>query len=153
MQEKLSAHAEKRLQEMVSKLKADGKRLTPQRLAVLKTLAVSKNHPSVEDIYNSLKEDFPTMSIATVYKTVALLKEEGELQELNFGTAGSRYDGNKPFPHPHLVCMNCDTIIDLDSLPLEQMIAAVGKETGAKILHHRLDFFGICPSCKGKEKG
>lgn len=148
MQDTMNERARTRLEEMTKKLRAEGKRLTPQRLAVLKVLALSKHHPSVEDVYSELKDDFPTMSIATVYKTVSLLKEEGELQELNFGAAGSRYDGNKPYPHPHLVCLNCKKIMDLDNLPLEKIIEDVSRETGATITNHRLDFFGVCPACE-----
>ena len=65
-------------------------------------VATSAGHPSVEQVYESLKADFPTTSLATVYKTVTLLKEMGEILELAFGNDGSRYDGNKAYPHPHL---------------------------------------------------
>jgi Fur family peroxide stress response transcriptional regulator len=93
-----------RLQEMISKLKARNFRLTPQRLAVLKILAASHDHPSVERTYEQVKKKFPTTSLATIYKTIALLKEVNEVLEI-CGTEGSRFDGNKPYPHPHVICL------------------------------------------------
>ena len=59
-------------------------------------------------------QNLPTTSLATVYKTVALIKELGEVLELAFGDGSNRYDGNKPYPHPHVVCIKCKTIIDPD---------------------------------------
>ena len=97
---------------MVAVLKKHGLRITPQRLAVLKILAKSENHPEVEWIYRSIKKDFPTTSLATVYKTIHLLKELNQVLELGFADRGSRYDGNKPYPHPHIICTSCGAIVD-----------------------------------------
>ena len=68
-----------RLDKMIHRLKEQGVRLTPQRLAVLKILAKSGGHPSLETIYERVKPDFPTTSLATIYKTVNLLKNLGEV--------------------------------------------------------------------------
>ena len=68
-----------RLEQMVARLKELNCRITPQRLAILKILAVSKGHPSVEEIYAQVQANFPMTSLATVYKTVTLLKEAGEV--------------------------------------------------------------------------
>ena len=95
-----SANIEQRLNQMLSKLKEHEFRLTPQRLAVLKVLAVSEGHPTVERIYETVRAEFPTTSIATIYKTVNLLKQLNEVLELGFPDGSNRYDGNKPYPHP-----------------------------------------------------
>ena len=71
-------HPQTRLDEMVAKLRQRGYRLTPQRIAMLGILAASAGHPSVEQVCESLKADFPMTSLATVYKTVTLLKEMGK---------------------------------------------------------------------------
>jgi Fur family peroxide stress response transcriptional regulator len=68
-----------RREEMISRLKERGFRLTPQRLAVVEILSVSSGHPSVERIYEEVKRRFPTTSLATVYKTVSVLKELREV--------------------------------------------------------------------------
>ena len=142
---------QKRLDELIAKLKTQGYRLTPQRIAILKILTASTGHPSVDQVYESVKADFPMTSLATVYKTVTLLKEMGEILELGFGNDGNRYDGNKPYPHPHLVCIKCKRIIDPDVVALAELSQQVASTTGFKIVSHRLDFYGICPQCQEQE--
>lgn len=141
---------QKRLEEMIGRLRDNGCRITPQRHAILNFLANSNDHPSAEDIYDELLIYYPTMSFATIYKTLNLLKKEGEVLELEFSEHGNRYDGKKPFPHPHVICTACDTIIDPSELELEQITQKMMVETGFKIMSHRLDFFGLCPDCQGK---
>ena len=135
---------------MLSKLKAHDFRLTPQRLAVLKVLAVSEGHPSVERIYETVGAEFPTTSIATIYKTVNLLKQLNEVLELGFPDGSNRYDGNNPYPHPHLVCTHCKKIIDPDLSSLQDLTQELVRETGFRILNHRMDFFGICSEYQDK---
>lgn len=137
-----------RSEAMIKRFKELNFRITPQRLAILKILAESKGHPSVEDIFNQLKPGFPTTSLATIYKTVHLLKEIGEIVELDFSEESNRYDGNRPYPHPHLICTKCKTIIDPDVVTVDDLSKELAKKTGYKILNHRLDFFGICPRCQ-----
>jgi Fur family peroxide stress response transcriptional regulator len=135
---------------MIQKMRDAGCRITPQRIAILRVLSISKGHPSVEDIYEQVKEEFPTTSLATVYKNISMLKELGEVQELSFSAESSRYDGNRPDPHPHLICTRCKKIIDPDLESLESVSAELVRETGFSITSHRLDFFGICPDCQKK---
>ena len=139
---------EQRFNIIVKKLKAHGHKLTPQRLAVARVLAASEGHPDVETIYQRIRYDFPTMSLATVYRNVVLLKSLGEVLELGFPDASNRYDGNKPHPHPHLICVRCRRIIDPDIDSLTNVTRELVDETGFEILTHRLDFFGICPDCQ-----
>ena len=143
-----SVTAKQRLDQMILKLKGHDFRITPQRLAVLKVLAASEGHPSVERIYESVRFQFPTTSIATIYKTVALLKQENEVLEISFPDGSNRYDGNKPYPHPHLICTRCKKIIDPDLSSLEDLAKEVTKETGFQIHTHRVDFFGLCRECQ-----
>ena len=140
------------MDQMVSKLREHKFRITPQRMAVLRALAGSDEHPSVEMVYETVKRDFPTTSIATIYKTFHVLKEINEVLEISFPDGSNRYDGNKPFFHPHVICVRCQKVIDLDLGTLKDMTAEVVNETGFDILAHRLDFFGICAGCKMKER-
>ena len=139
---------ETRLEELIEKLRERNYRITPQRMAVLKILAISDGHPSVEQVHEQMKVDFPTTSLATVYKTVTLLKEMGEVLELGFGDGGNRYDGNKPYPHPHLICTQCGAIEDLEVGAVYDIPQRVARDTGYRIVSHRLDFFGVCPDCQ-----
>ena len=137
----------KRFNSILKKLRDNHHKLTPQRMAIVKILAHSNGHPNVEKIYKLLQDDFPTMSLATVYRNVMLLKSLGEVLELGFPDGSNRYDGNKPYPHPHVICVECKKVIDPDLSTLHDMAQEVADETGFKILTHRLDFFGICGEC------
>jgi Fur family peroxide stress response transcriptional regulator len=140
-----------RLNEIITKLKEQGCRMTPQRLAVLKVLANSEEHLSAEKIYERVKPRFPFTSLATIYKTVTLLKKMGEIMELGFVDDSNRYDGIRPYPHPHLICLKCKKIIDPDIPALSELPQEVAQKTGYRIMNHRLDFFGICPSCQKRK--
>ena len=142
------ADTDVRLEKMIQKLRKNDYRITPQRLAILKILAESKGHPSVEGIYEQVKPVFTTTSLATIYKNVSILKALGEVLELGFSDDSNRYDGNKPHPHPHVVCTICKKIIDPDLDTLKDVTQELKEETGFQIVYHRLDFFGICPACQ-----
>jgi len=137
-----------RLEQMTKVLREKGCRLTPQRLALLKIIARREGHYSVDQIYELIKLDFPTTSLATIYKTLSLLKEMGEVLELNFASAGSRYNGNKPYPHPHLMCTRCGQILDSESREAAELSLEMAEKTGYQITHHQLNFFGLCPICQ-----
>ena len=139
-----------RLESMLTKLREHKFRVTPQRIAVLKILALSDGHPSVEQLFEQVKRDFPTTSLATVYKTVTLLKQLNEVLELGFPEGSNRYDGNRPYSHPHLICTKCKKIVDPDLASLDDLTQELILDTGFKIVNHRLDFFGICPGCLKK---
>ena len=140
-----------RLRKMVEALRENHYRITPQRLAILNVLAESKGHPSAETIYDRVKPAFPTTSLATIYKNITVLKDLNQVLELGFSDDSNRYDGNKPFDHPHVVCTVCKKILDPDVSALADMTDELRRETGFTITRHRLDFFGICPECQGKQ--
>jgi len=146
----LADHQE-RFETIIQKLRDNGHKITPQRLAIVKILAKSESHPSVEDIYDQIKKDFPTMSLATVYRNIILVKDFGEVLELGFPDGSNRYDGNKPYPHPHVICIECKKIVDPDLDSLDDLKNEVAAETHFKILNHRLDFFGICSNCMAEK--
>ena len=145
------ADHKKRFEIIIQKLRDKGHRITPQRLAIVKILAKSEGHPSVENIHGEIKKDFPTMSLATVYKNISLIKSINEVLELGFPDGSNRYDGNKPTPHPHVICIECKKIVDPDLHNLDEITKEVALETNFKILNHRLDFFGICSNCMAEK--
>lgn len=142
---------EERVAAMVRRLREAEHRITPQRLAILDILARSEGHPSAEDIHRQLQGRYPTMSPATVYKTLAVLKNQGEVLELEFSELANRYDGRKPYPHPHVICTACGLVRDPAFHGLEELTSRVMAETGFAISTHRLDFFGLCPDCHRKQ--
>ena len=140
-----------RFKTIIYKLRDKGYKITPQRMAIAKILSSSIGHPSVEDIHVQIKKDFPTMSLATVYRNIILIKSLGEVLELGFPDGSNRYDGNKPYPHPHVICIQCKKIVDPDLDSLDNLKNEVAEETNFKILNHRLDFFGICSNCSAEK--
>jgi len=142
-------HREERLTGILSKIKGRDFRLTPQRLAIIRILVTSKEHPSVDEVYQEVRALFPTTSLATVYKTIALLKELNEVLELGFPDGSNRYDGNRPYPHPHAICTRCRKIMDPEISSVDELSEEMKKKTGYTISFHRLDFFGLCPECQG----
>ncbi len=139
-----------RLDHLLRVLKERGNRLTPQRVAILRAFVNNENHPSAEDIHREILGDFPTTSLATVYKTIALLKEIGEILELGFGDDGSRFDGRRPYPHPHLICTRCGSILDSEVDNFDNLIDTLAARNGFSVQSHRFDIFGLCSDCAGK---
>ena len=137
-----------RYQELVDKLREREYRLTPQRVALLRILAASDGHPSASQIYDQLQAQFPTTSRGTIYKTLNLLKDLDELLELGFSDDDNRYDGNRPYPHPHLICVRCRKIIDPEVNLADKLTREVASQSGYQIVSHRLDFYGVCPECQ-----
>ena len=146
--------ASTRYDELLGRLRQDGIRLTPQRLAVLRILADDTGHPTVEQVYDRVRGDYPTTSLATIYKTIDMLKGIGEVLELSVGES-HRYDGRDPRPHPHLICETCSSIIDLpldgplgDPTVLTATANAVAAAHGYGEVQPRLEFRGRCPACQ-----
>ncbi|AIY84085.1 MULTISPECIES: Fur family transcriptional regulator [Clostridium] len=122
-------------------------KLTPQRLAVYKYLMSTSEHPSAEVIYKAIQEDFPTMSLATVYKALKTLVEVGLVQELNVGEGNFRYDGNAD-SHPHIQCVSCGRVDDLMNLSFDHLNSEVEKNSDYKVLSNQTYFYGLCKDCQ-----
>ena len=122
--------------------------MTPQRQAILEVLTTSDAHPTVDQIYESVRVDFPMTSRATVYKTISLAKEMGAVMELEFSQGSNRYDGKRPYPHPHVICTKCKQVMDAADIEISTLKQQIVQKTGYRIDNHRIDFFGICPDCQ-----
>jgi len=122
-----------------------GLKLTPQRLAILSYLEGNKSHPSAEDIYNAVSKEFTTMSFATVYNTLEVLREKGILRELKIEPGKKRYDPDTT-PHHHLICVKCKKVIDIYKKFKLTLPEEISKEF--EILGNHIEFYGICPGCK-----
>ena len=138
---------EVRFNEMIALLKERAFRLTPQRVELVRLIAASEGHPSAAQFYAKIKEKFPTMSHATVYKTLALLKEMNQVLEIDLRD-DSHYDGNRPGPHPHLICTQCNQIVDGELEIEPAMLKKLEETSGYQILRSQITFYGLCPNCK-----
>lgn len=136
--------------DIVDILKKKGYKATPQRLAIYEILRNTKEHPSADIIYSKLQPLYPTMSFATVYKTLEVLKELGLVQELNVGEDKFRYDANVK-PHPHISCIKCGKVDDVDNEMLFDLLDQVRSKTGYELIGQQLYFYGYCPACKSEK--
>lgn len=121
---------------------------TPQRLAIINFLKDNKEHPSVEDVYKAIFEQFPTISLATVYNNLEILKNLGMLKELTIDPDKKHFDPNIS-PHHHLICTECKRIVDIEiefDLKLPDTYKFDFEITG-----NHVEFYGLCPNCKDKK--
>ena len=137
---------ERRLQNVAARMRAEGYRITPQRIAILQVLLRCDGHPTAEDVYQQVATHFPMMSRATVYKTLNVLEAFGEVIELQM-EACKHYDGNAT-PHPHLTCVKCHSIVDLPSDAIPELPKHILAGTGFRILRYNLMVLGLCPKCQ-----
>jgi Fur family transcriptional regulator, peroxide stress response regulator len=140
--------SEDRFQEIVTALQSAGYRLTPQRLALVRLMVESDQHPSASQLYAELQKQFPTTSLATVYKTLHVLSDLGEVQEMHLGQDEHRYDGSSAASHPHLICVQCQQVIDVPVRLSGNLAEEVAQASGYRILSHRVEFYGLCPKCQ-----
>lgn len=133
--------------DVVKVLKEKGYKVTPQRIAVYEVLKNTKAHPTVEAIYNKLQPMYPTMSLATVYKSLEMFKDLDLVQELNVGEDKFRYDANVK-PHPHITCVACGRVDDVDNEMFFNLSEQVSSKTGYQITGQKLYFYGHCPECR-----
>lgn len=130
-------------------LREKGFKVTPQRLAIYSMLASTKTHPNAEMIYRELQPSYPTMSLATVYKTMDILAQLGLVQILNTGEDSFRYDANTE-SHPHVRCLQCGRVDDLENIDDQSFLARVREQTAYQITDRQFYFYGICPVCQKK---
>jgi len=125
-------------------------RKSKQKELILKVLKSTKSHPTAEGIYQKVKRKMPRISLGTVYRNLKLLKQGGEIVELNLAGTLSRFDGCTS-PHYHFRCERCQRVFDVDEPVDETIDSRVARKTGFQITHHRLEFRGLCQDCQRKE--
>ena len=130
-------------------LRENGFKVTPQRLAVYEALASTYSHPNAEMLYQMLQPNYPTMSLATVYKTMDIFAGLGLVQVLNVGEDSFRYDA-ETMSHPHIRCVSCNRVDDVFDVQDEALIKSVTEKSGYHLTGRQLYFFGRCPECQKK---
>jgi Fur family peroxide stress response transcriptional regulator len=135
--------------EEIDILRQSGLRSTPQRVAIVREV-FSRSHPTVGEVYESVRRQFPTIGLATVYNTLRTMTERGLVSELPFSSA-MRFDANMT-PHANLVCRNCGRIEDVEFMPehLDTMLQHLTQAAGFAPDGQRLDVYGLCRSCAAR---
>ena len=133
--------------ELISLFKNKGYKATTQRLAICKFILSRKDHPTAEEIYHKLKKEYPSISLATIYKTLHVLRELGLIQELEFVEGSSRYDPNTDL-HINMICINCQQIRDFKPENLDDIWEQVISQLKTKPKGQRIDIYYECSECR-----
>ncbi len=138
-----------RLAELGKRCRAAGMNVTPQRLAIYRALLKSEDHPTPEQLFARVRKELPSLSLATVYKVLYVLKQLGLVDEVSTISEAKRFDANH-LSHHHLVCVRCDKVIDyydrgFDALPLPRHLP------GFEAQSLMVQINGLCQACARPE--
>ena len=135
----------------IEALRRKGYKATPQRIAVCRFVLNSRDHPTAQQVYEQVKKIHPTVSLATVYKTLEVLKSLDLIQEINLPQGQARFDSYMK-PHINLICLQCGNIVDLDETAAIEETRKVAAAAKFKPKGQRIDIFGICERCSVARK-
>jgi len=130
----------------IDALRNKGYKATPQRIAICRIALHSREHPTAQSIYDEVKKVHPTVSLATVYKTLQVLRDLDLIHELNLPKGQARFDSYIK-PHINLICLQCGNIEDLDDPTAREISERVSAATKFKPNGQRIDVYGTCPKC------
>ena len=117
-----------------------------QREAIKEFLACTKEHPTADTVYMHVREEFPRISLGTVYRNLNLLADMGEITKIPTPDGGDRFDGTTD-PHYHVICTSCGRVIDLEMEHLNSIDKLAEKCFDGHIDHHTALFYGTCGDC------
>lgn len=142
-------------EDIKAEIKKKGYKLTSQRRNILNViLGHKKEHLSIEEIYEFVKESCPEIGLATIYRTIQLFEDIGIVNKHNFDDGCNRYelaDPQKDHNHHHLICLSCSEVTEMDDDLLEELEQEVQRKKGFEVTNHTLKLFGYCKKCKDKK--
>lgn len=122
-----------------------------KRDAILDCIRNTKCHPTADWVYQQLKPEIPDLSLGTVYRNIAMFKQEGVIQSVGVVNGLERFDFNTA-PHTHFVCTSCYRVLDLDEIELPpEVLARTERCFGGRIGSYQLQFSGQCADCMDKK--
>ncbi len=147
----LTDEVERRVDALSRALRESGLRLTHQRLEVVRELAESDEHPDVESVYRAVRVRVPTISLDTVYRTLATLDGLGLIKRVTATPGPTRYDANTAHHH-HFVCTRCDLIRDVDDEELDAVRPPRSTASLGSVESIEVHMRGVCVDCHNKER-
>ena len=132
-------------------LRAAGRRLTAQRRLIVQVLEESSTHLDAEALYEQVKARDPDVSLATVYRTLSLLREIGLVEEHRLGEDHGHYEAVRDEPHYHFTCLRCGKVIEFDTSRVAQIERELGEQEGVLVVGSHLLVSGYCTQCRGKD--
>jgi Fur family ferric uptake transcriptional regulator len=133
---------------IITTLKRHGYKLTPQRRAVISAIASSPDHLTPSALYQKVRQYFPTIGLAAIYRTLDILVKLELVCELHVGGSCRSYTAATPGHHHHLICTDCGEVIDFSGYHLAELEERLCRETGFEIEGHLLEFTGRCQNCQ-----
>ena len=119
-----------------------------KRDAILACLRETDTHPAADWVFAQLKPQIPDLSLGTVYRNLALFKEQGLIASLGTVKGVERFDGNTD-PHVHYICTECGSVKDLENITVPQQLnATAAAAVGGEVSGCQLTFTGLCSQCK-----
>ena len=128
---------------IVQKCLLKGVKLTDQRKIIAKVMSQSKDHPDVDELYKRVSKIDPKISIATVYRTVKLLEEEGIIAKHDFKGKKARYEELSESHHDHLIDVKTGEIVEFVDEEIEILQKKVAEKLGYNLIDHKLELYGI----------
>ena len=117
-----------------------------QREAVYNFLTTRKDHPTADFVYTNIREEYPNVSLGTVYRNLQLLTSIGRIQKIRVGDGIDHFDADIS-PHNHFYCRKCGSVIDLDMDNIDSINEIAGKNFDGRIEDHIICFTGVCGKC------
>lgn len=135
-------------------LARNGMKSTVQRDLIVSEFFTSKGHLSAEELHSRLRREHSSIGLATVYRTLKILCMADLAHERRFKDGFTRYEfaGTEDSHHDHIVCVSCDKVEEFENEKIEELQRKEAKSHGFKMLDHRLEIYGLCPECAGKER-
>jgi Fe2+ or Zn2+ uptake regulation protein len=130
-----------------------GRRLTSQRRLILEVLETSDQHLDAEAVYDQARVLDPNVSLATVYRTLAVFKEMGLIEEHRLGEEHSHYEPVRSGPHYHFTCLNCGQVIEFDTPLVTKIEQKLSAHAGVRVISAHLHLSGYCAQCQDNAKG
>ena len=131
---------------IINNLRKRGYRATSQRIAICRLVLSSREHPTAQRIYRDVKRLHPTVSLATVYKTLLVLNEMRLIQQLPLPQGETRFDSNVD-PHLNAVCLQCGGVTDVKDQSLSNVVSRAASKTKFTVTGQRFDLYGVCDKC------
>lgn len=131
-------------------LRENGHRLTQARQAIVGTLVRSGGHVSADELAYLVREKAPNVGRMTVYRTLDLLQQLGLIRAIYQGTGAAHYVLLDEGHHHHLLCSNCDRVFEFEDCVVKEMGKAISDRFDFEIQGHLLEFYGLCPQCRGQ---
>lgn len=130
-----------------------GLRHTAQRQQVLEVFLATERHLTVQELYDLVRRKHKGIGYATVARTIKLMCESGVCRQVDFGDGSQRFEHKHGHEHhDHLICLACGKFEEIYSPELEKIQDQLVKKHGYVQNSHKLDIFGLCPQCAGKER-